>query len=33
MGKMSIATEDTVCINEMMTFAVFLEIEWKSYVL
>lgn len=33
MGKMPIATEDTVYLNKQMTFAVFQEIEWESYVL
>ena len=33
MGKMSITTEDTACLNKQLIFAVFLEIEWKNYVL
>ena len=33
MGKMSIATEDTACLNKKMVFAEFLEIEWESHVL
>jgi hypothetical protein len=33
MGKMPITTEDTVCLNNKMGFAEFLEIEWEIYVL
>lgn len=33
MGKMSIATEDTVYLNKQLIFAVFQKIEWESHVL